>query len=309
MEQNLDGIFGYFFRQGIAFCYALFFSLYVPVFGYSDRQNYLYIAEYPLNILLGYLENYGLYFAFFNEPIWYLINFILSNFLSPEFVVRVIVFISSFTFAYYLLTRQKRYFWLLIITLLSPQFTKHYLEHLRQGLAISVFLLGWNPLGFKQSKLLMIVSCFIHTTFMFIVPVYFLYQRLSSSRVSVGVSIGLSLLIFILPMLALNYLTSVLPFRQIAEYQSFESGGSGFGLLFYLSIAIVLMKKSSKFIANNISVFLVLFYCIAYFYSPVAARILESGLVFIVIAALQLPASKQMIIGSLFMVSSAYHYV
>lgn len=118
----------------------------MPLDAFKDRANYLVYATSPLEILMRYISGGGASVAF-NEPAWLLLNIGLGSFLEPENVVRALIFFPAFTTSFFVLRSNPRNCIFLLAFLLAPQIIKNNITHLRQGVAISVFLLGWFTVG------------------------------------------------------------------------------------------------------------------------------------------------------------------
>jgi hypothetical protein len=110
----------------------------------------------------------------FNEPIWIFINILLKELIpDPVTGVRVIVFVGSFLSCYVLIKSisEKNRSVLITVALsmlfmLSPSFIKNYITHLRQGLAIGIFMLGMSFQGLTRI-VLVAMAPFIHSSFFF----------------------------------------------------------------------------------------------------------------------------------------------
>ena len=136
-----------------ALLYAYLLITVIPIDAVMDRGNYLNYASWPEVLFIQQLER-GLLPLFFNEPIFLLINFVLSLLFDEENVVRTIIFFGSFTTSYLVLRYNYRYFLILLFFLLIPQVLKNYVIHIRQGLALSFFLIGYlsiNKNNFRSS--------------------------------------------------------------------------------------------------------------------------------------------------------------
>ena len=146
----------------IAFTYA-YILMSLPLFEFIDRESYLNNAQYSDSIL-GINQAKGILTLIFNEPIWFLINTWLRSILDPENVIRTIIFTASFlsSYSFIKLSNSKiRNILLMVIFLLLPIILKNYITHLRQGLAIGLFMLGmlfsdWRRIAF------VVVTPFIH---------------------------------------------------------------------------------------------------------------------------------------------------
>ena len=114
----------------------------LPIDAFNDRDNYLTYAKYSDIIFLRY-EAEGLLAIFANEPLWLFLNAFLAQFLSADNVVRVLIFVPSVLVAWQLLRHEPRHAIWIIVFLLAPQVVKNHIVHLRQGVAIAIFITGY----------------------------------------------------------------------------------------------------------------------------------------------------------------------
>lgn len=77
--------------------------------------------------------------------------------------------------------------------------------------------------------------------------------------------------------------------RQGLEYADAVLGVSGFGFVFWCLIGFLFLSQGSWFFNQNFfQINLIALYLVFYFFSPVSARIFESGLILIFLAGLDL---------------------
>src|SRR5690606_3884521 len=146
-----------------AICYGIALSS-LSVDAFVDRDNYLVYARSSYEIASFYMSK-GIGPLFFNEPIWLAVNVTMAALLSPENVLRSIIFFSSSVTAFFVLRNNAKYFIFLVFILLLPQVLKNNIIHLRQGFAIAVFLCGWFS-GHKNVRyVLFFLACMIHSSF------------------------------------------------------------------------------------------------------------------------------------------------
>src|SRR5690606_2593929 len=129
----------------IIFIISLAYALYLanlPIDVFKDRINYLNYTLTSEHLFYERLSKNWIS-LFSNEPLFLLINIFLSKFFSPENSLRIIIGVPAFITAYSILRVNPRYFFLLLFLLFVPQIVKNHIIHLRQGIAISFFLIGW----------------------------------------------------------------------------------------------------------------------------------------------------------------------
>lgn len=271
-----------------------------PVEEFVDRANYLLYAGDSSAIFDRYLSQ-GIITLSFNEPIWLLYNAGLSFFLTPEGVIVTTIFLASFATAYLILKVSPAHFLLLTLFLLLPQVLKNNIIHLRQGLAIAVFLMGWFSVRPATRYFFFLMACFIHSSFVVIVFLYFLnafYNRFrfsSDLRTIIAASIGLLIGIFGV------WVAGLVGARQANEYTGDSAAVSGIGFIFWALVAIVFALQGRAFIRrNSLELSIIVFYLSTYFFLPVTARVFESGLLLVLISALQLTSYRKFMFISLF---------
>src|SRR5690606_31256538 len=99
-------------------------------------------ARYSDEIMARY-SALNLVAVLFNEPLWLLINIGLSKLFIGEVVLRIIIFVAAFLVSWLLLRQNPRHIFWMMGFLLIPQVMKNHIIHLRQGLGLAVFLLGY----------------------------------------------------------------------------------------------------------------------------------------------------------------------
>lgn len=273
-----------------AFLYAYLLITLIPIDAVKDRQNYLYLASWTEAILFSRLEG-GLLGLLFNEPIWLLINLFLSFFLIEENVVRTIIFFGSLTTSYLVLKYNYRYFIVLLFFLLIPQVLKNYVIHLRQGLALSFFLIGYlsTSKNTLRNNFFIILSPLIHSSFFFIVLLIYLIKFLERIKFNNSFKIWSIILFGIISSFIIESVGKFTGARQATQYEFSSADISGLAFLFWLVVFIIYTLQGRQFLKNNmLSISIVIFYLTTYFFIPVTARIFESGIVLVLLSSLSL---------------------
>lgn len=280
----------------------------LPVAAFKDRENYLTYAERSWEIFLYYLDG-GAVSLVFNEPLWLLINAALARFLEPESVVRCIIFFSASVVSYKVLrTNAAHFFWLLLILLL-PQVVKNHIIHLRQGLAVAVFLLGWFDTVRYRRWTIMAMAPFIHSSF------FMIYALLFVSWIAVQCRWALDLRLFffvfsgIVTSFLVLWLGEILGARQVQYYGFLESNVSGLGFIFWTAVLSLMMAQGRKFLRDHVFEFgFIAYYLAAYFFMVVAGRVFESGLLLVLLACLAMTRWRRafFLVGLLFYFSAQW---
>lgn len=226
----------------------------------------------------------------FNEPLWLGLNSFLHLFLKPENVMRGIIFFSSLTFSFvFLKADPKNIFWL-ILFLLFPPIVKNYIIHLRQGVAICVFMVGYFSNTNIKRWVLIGVTPFIHASFFFILPIVILPHIFNKSKIDNDVRwISVSIL-FLIISIFLGTIVEYLGARQAGVYNfQMAESASGLGFLFWISIMLLIFCEHKEYLRTySVAIFILLIYLSTYFFTEVTARVFESGLPIVLLSLLQL---------------------
>ncbi len=260
----------------------------LQVDAYIDRANYLDYARYSAVILARYTDG-GPQTILANEPLWLLLNIALEGNLRPDEIVRLIIFFSSFGVAYLTLRSHPSHFLALVMFLLLPQVLKNNIIHLRQGLGITIFLIGWYSRYLPLRLLFIGLAPFVHASFFFIDALFLLNVAYMNLRIStLWRVVGTIIIGLTLGALGI-FLAGALGARQGNNYESLSSNGSGLAFLFWLALTIILCLEGKRFVRTNFfEVSLLIFYLATYFLLPVTARIFESSMIVVLIMALGL---------------------
>lgn len=275
---------------------ALFYGLglsSLPVDAFVDRDNYLTYASASVQIFSRFLD-YGYWAVLFNEPVWLAINVFLGFLFSPENVLRVIILFAGSVTAYFVLRHEAKYFIFLMLILFLPQILKNNIIHLRQGLAIAVFLCGWFSARPNVRYAFFTLACLIHSSFFIIIFLmimnhFFILYRLGVELRSIviflcGVFVGFLGL----------WLAGILGARQANEYVGGAAEVSGLAFVFWIVIAGLFVLQGRTFLRNNSVQFsFIVFYLSTYFLLPVAARVFESGIILVFISLLGLTSYRK----------------
>jgi hypothetical protein len=271
----------------IALIYASIFSQ-ISNTNFIDFQSYLNYAESSWILIFKYADN-GLLALLFNEPVWLLINSILSYLFQPDTVVRLIVFFSAFSFAWLIIKNNPEDFFWLLIFLLLPAVIKNYLIHLRQGLGIAFFLWGWFSVSRTARWALFGIAAMVHASFFFIILLLFLSKLFAIARFGFGLRNLGNIFISVVISIALGSLVEAIGARQAESYNFEKTDGSGLGFLFWAIILFVLIIQGRSYQRKHTFPIAILgFYLISYWFIEVSARIFESGLILVLLAGLEL---------------------
>lgn len=275
-----------FFITIIALLYSIYLSDF-PMEGIKDRINYLNYVENSIYLIIMNFGK-GITTLFANEPVWLLINILLSQFFAPEESVRLIIAIPAFVVAYTVLRYNPKYFIFLLLVLMLPQVLKNHVVHLRQGVAISLFIFAWFMQKGKIRLFLLSLTPFIHASFFFIL--FLLLLNLIASKLRFALDLKTISFTFAGVILAImsGIVASGLGARQGSGYDGMAEV-SGMGFLFWMGILILYFLQGKKYIREYIfAIAILIFYLSSYFLTEVTARIFESGLLIVLLSGLNL---------------------
>jgi len=260
----------------------------IPSEQFKDFSNYLVYAEHSWS-RLSWLMDKNVLSAFSNEPVWLLINAGLGAFLPPEAVVRLIIFVPATLVAWLVLLSNPRQFVWLLAFLLLPLVIKNHLIHLRQGVAIAIFLLGWFSHHRIVRWALMGVTPFVHASFFFVLLILCAARAMTHFHLSAGIRILSFVMMGALVSGGLAWVTAMLGARQAQEYEFAMADVSGLGFLFWLGILGLLILEGQTYLRKHaFEIGMIAFYLSTYWFIEVTARIFESGMLPVLLAGLAL---------------------
>ncbi|MCF2848679.1 EpsG family protein [Pseudoalteromonas sp. ACER1] len=295
-NNTLDGFFLY---RIFCLLFALVFAFilcYLPIEQLVDRNNYLVYSSFSSEILSSRFNN-GLISFLFNEPFWLFVNLFLSSVFSAENTVRIIIFFSTFiTFYLVLANFEPKFLLLLLLFLFLPQVLKNNVIHLRQGLAIALFLVGWFSNNSKSKLFFLCLAALVHTSFIIVGFGMFLVDFLSRIRVSNGIKNLIYVVVGILIAIFGLVIASTFGARQAERYAEVSANISGFGFVFWSGVFFLYLSQGKDFVTrNSYSLFFILLYLATYFTLPVTGRVLESVLLIILLSSLELKKWKKLL--------------
>lgn len=278
----------------LSITYAFFLSN-LKIDAFKDRENYFVYASNSWDILNANLSQ-SIIGTLSNEPLWLLVNSILSLFLIPENVVRCLIFFSSFVTAYFLLNISPKNIIFLILILIFPQVIKNYIIHLRQGVALAIFILGWFSVNNNKKILFFLLAPFIHTSFFFIITLLGFSYLIKRMRLNYDVGMVFYILISLFLGLNLTYISSFFKARQAETYAFTADNISGLGFIFWIFILLTYLVEGRSFIQKNIlSINFLVFYLVLYFFVEVSGRIFESVTVFVLMSGIFLTGLRKVL--------------
>jgi len=292
----------------LAFLYAYALAFILPLDVFKDRIHYLDYAARPSEAVTEYLGQ-GIGHFLFNEPLFLVLNYLLSVFLLPGQVLQVLIFSFSFLFAFCVLQYDKRLLFWLLLVLLLPQVLKNYVMQLRQGYAVSIFMCGWLLFEGRRRWMVLALAPLMHASFFIVFAFLAVYRVL----LLLGVRHWLVLLLMGLAAFFSTFLivevASLLGARQGERYAGAAISVSGSAFLFW-SLVLVLFLCRGRLRQEQFGVpaMFVAVYLGLYFTSPLAGRIFESVLPLVLLAGFSLKGGWFRIFCLLFLFYFSWHY-
>lgn len=267
----------------------------LPLEVFSDRANYLVHAENAQDILARYWET-GPLVMLANEPVWLLINTALATWLPPENVLRLLIFVPASLVAWLVLRHDSRQFVWLLLILLFPVVNKNFIVHLRQGVAIAVFLAGWMAPRRPIRWALFAAAPFIHASFFIVLALMAVAHATRFLRLAADIRTLLFVAMGIAAGSGIGFLAAQLGARQALQYEFSMTDVSGLGFLFWALVFLVWCFQGRDFLRRHaFEAGVIVFYLGTYFSIEVTARIFESALPVVLLAGLALTGWRRLV--------------
>lgn len=260
----------------------------------GDLQSYInYIYSSPI-VLLEMYDTGSFFSILTGEPIWLAINAFLGYFLSADSAVDLIVFFSSFTSAYLIIinNKAKRAIIFILLILLLPQILSKYTIHLRQGLAISIFMIWYYSFNRSSRMLIPVLLPFIHSSF-FVIMLFIAINKVFN-RVSME-----SYLIFFFAFSTIVSLVfvdvgSFSGARQANSNVNLSVAVSGLNFIYWFAfLSLIIAQGRVYFHRYRLEISFIILYLCGYFVNPYAGRILESTMIIILPILFYLKSKKK----------------
>ncbi|MGB3159709.1 MAG: EpsG family protein [Carnobacterium sp.] len=248
-----------------------------------DRLNYLDYANYS-HITLGRYYESGFGTVFSNEPLFLLINIFLAFIFSPENILRIIIFSSTFLVLYSLGKKTNFSLWVLSFFVLIPQFNKNHIIHLRQGLALGVYLLSLNQKNNKISWVLKVVAVLIHTSIAFMILFELLDSVIEKLKIKHRYKMLIVAALFFVFVNSFSLISLFIADRRFEEYAfSVATGASGLGFILWLFVGIFFITLAKKTYTNRLCFYGIIFYLVSYYFVEFGARVFENIIPLIIV--------------------------
>lgn len=286
-----------FYKAGIFLLAAIYAAVLAstPMEGIADRANYLEMASVSPVIFLRFFAE-GYLAVFTNEPLWLAINSFLNLFFSDEVVVRILIFIPAFVVAYKVLLYKPGSFIFLLLILFAPQVIKNFILHLRQGVAIALFVYAWFCRARYVKLSLIAMTPLIHSSFFFVIVLLVATEFLKRMRFGADLRLMVYTAMGLTLGFAIGGLSQALGARQATnDTMNTDSGASGLAFIYWSIILLLFVLQGKKYIKEYCyAISSILLYLTMYFLTPIAGRVFESSVVFVFLAGLSLTGWRKL---------------
>lgn len=309
---RLTETYGYrLYRFGLfPFIFAFFYASFLanlPIDVFVDRVNYFAYASNSDFIVSLYDGNARALFA--NEPLWLYMNVWLSYFFDSEQTVRFFIFSSAFVSSYLLVRKEKSHIIWLILFLFMPGLIKNYIVHIRQGVAIAIFMAGYYSKSKYWRAIFWAMTPFIHSSYFFVLMLAGINYATTAMRLPTWMRVSFFAVCYLVTALLMDVIAAGVGARQVIEYQNVEVVVSGIGFLFWAMVIWMFLSSGPDFIRQHaLPISILALYLGTYFIVPFAARILESGLFLILVSGLALQGWKRNVYLAMLTLFIAFTY-
>ena len=294
------------------FLFATIYAAYLtflPIDVFLDRVNYVLYATSSYFIQSFYLGSYASYLS--NEPLWLAMNVYLYKFFEADTIVRIFIFFPAFITAYVVMSKRNFGFFIAFAIMLSPGVAQNYIVHIRQGVAVSIFLVGYFSNNQRIGYLLAVISPFIHSAFFLISGIYFACEILGKLKfIKQQWRVMIMVAVVTLATVLMETVMTGAAFRQTNEYRNIATEISGLGFLAWSFILALICSQGISFIEKNLfSVLSLIFYLMIYFFAPFAGRVIECVVIPLFFTGMMLTGWKKWAFAGTMFVQAAAFYV
>ncbi|AWO74553.1 hypothetical protein A5N86_16395 [Geobacillus thermoleovorans] len=291
-------------RKNMYILITLFSSVFLalrPIPWAKDDLNYLDYAMYGGELLQYTLERSvtNPLFFFVNEPLWLLINSFAGEFLQPEMVVRLVIFFSTFMVLLSMGRITNYSFFTILFFFVIVQLLKNHVTHLRQGLALGVYLTG-IALNGRKGLLVRLLSPFVHTSLWFTVLVEFYEHVTSKLRLSFFIKAALFAALILAGIFFLPTIIQMTGDRRFTEYQFDMAQSSSFlGFMWWFILGTLFFIGRKRNNISDLGTYGILFYLASYFFLDFGARVFENFVPLILVSMLNSTKDFKVLFGCL----------
>ena len=272
------------YKRNIYYIFALLVALFLAareIPTQLDDVNYINYVHFSGQIIAQNIKDIS--FIVVDEPLWLVINFLLGIIIDPIMAVRIIIFVSVFLILFALGKYTNYSLLSIIFYLLIEQIVKNNILHLRQGLAIAVFIFAFSLKG--KWKNLMFLSPLIHTSFWFVM-LFYVYDIISKKLTNYRRILYFTLCSITL-ILSLGFIVSILGDRRADLYSfSFLNLASGKAFIWWGMFLVLFYLGTIKTQMQRIAVYGIIFYLLSYFLLDFGARVFENFVILVLLVSL-----------------------
>ena len=264
-----------------------------PIPWAKDALNYLNYVVYSDVLLDNTITKSFSNPLFFlvNEPFWLFINHLLGSIVQPEMVLRIVIFFSTFLVLLSLGKLTNYSLWTVFFFFIVSQILKNHITHLRQGLALGIFLFGLVIKG-RTGLVLRMLSPFVHTSFWFMLFLEFFEQVARKIRLSISVKLLLFAVLTFAIILSLPFIVEIFGDRRFSEYEFRMAQSASFlGFMWWIVLGTLFFLGTRKNKISTLSTYGIVFYLVSYFFLDFGARLFEN--VVPLILAVMLTSTKE----------------
>ncbi|WIY52439.1 hypothetical protein O9Z70_13370 [Devosia sp. YIM 151766] len=285
-----------------ALLYALPISS-IPYYSMKDHANYVGHVLNGMQILGAY-SGLNILLLPFQEPLWFAAVSLLGRILSPEATIQAMSIVPAFITAALVAKAQPRNYIAILLILTFPLVLKNNTAQIRQGVAIMFFLAGLLSERRQIKIVLMGLAPLIHVGFYIIGAVWIVTWAISRMRLSSELKVASIATICCLITITIPLMAVLTEARQGNEYQAIDPQGSGLAAIFWAGILAIFISGGREYINNNLfSIALLVSYLALYIFSPLAGRIWEAGVLFVLLSGFRLPGWQK---GTFVLAIAAY---
>ena len=292
-----------------ALIYGVFF-FFLPVENHQDIGKYLENLQSVDQIVrISQMNFWSPIDLIRYSPAWYGIAYFSTLYADPILIISCFRFIIGFSISFFVFysfppTLEGKLSGLSV--LIVPIVVNHMNEHLRQGFAASLFLFGIISRSKYIKYTLYAAAALFHPVVVFYYVVFSLSKCISIIKVSSGLKLVIVIVFSAIIVMALKFYLSSSDALYASQYDVNSTKRSMVGLLFWISILIIMMFSEKKWVLNNISsIFFVAIMAILYHLFEQSFRLIQTVLPVIAVAAWRLPnINKGLFFLALFIFSS-----
>lgn len=266
----------------------------------QDRGNYLNAANNAFDEIV--LSNFGSLVFFFEQQLFPLSLLIINGFTSDSSgTLRVLIFFSAMTTTFLLLRRSRvDAIWFLPVVMFEWYAVNHVIA-VRQGLAATVFLLGFFATRKDVKFLCYAMAPMIHSQF-FLALLFVFWLKVVAVRFA-DVHVRMAITAVMIAGIAGSVLSVslLIGFQVLIERYSSVLGTFSFGLgyLFWVSFFCLCLMEGRDFIERNFfAILVVIFYLTATVIFVPFSRVMQALIVPVMIAGFELTGDRKILFRS-----------